>query len=169
MINEDSLFDDNDFDLFGSEDELNILGVKAKDADGKKRKVKVLIVDDDKDIHTITHLTLGDFEEEQWKVDLIDAYSGKEAIEIVSNTNDVMIILLDIVMETEHAGLDVVKYIRDELLNEEVKIVVRTGQAGSFTEEAVKQGFKINGFQHKASLTASDLKKELKQQLAYFI
>lgn len=168
-MNEDSLFDDNDFDLFGSDDEMNILGQSSINAGSQKRKVKVLVVDDDKDIHTITHLTLGDFEEDQWKVDLIDAYSGKEAIEIVSNTNDVMIILLDIVMETEHAGLDVVKYIRDELLNEQVKIVVRTGQAGSFTEEAVKQGFKINGFQHKASLTASDLKKELKQQLEHFI
>ncbi|MDP4664509.1 MAG: response regulator [Salibacteraceae bacterium] len=166
---EDSLFDENDFDLFGPEDKLNTLGENVEKDAIQKRKVKVLVVDDDKDIHTITHLTLSDFEADQWKVDLIDAYSGKEAIEIVSNTNDVMIILLDIVMETEHAGLDVVKYIREELLNEKVKIVVRTGQAGQLTEESVKKGFAINGFQHKASLTANQLKTELKHQLEHFI
>lgn len=168
----DSLFDDNDFDLFSEDDKLNILGNDASaeiQAKAKsKKQVKVLVVDDDKDIHTVTHLTLSDFQTENFMLDLIDAYSGKEAIEIISNTNDVMIILLDIVMETEHAGLDVVKFIREELSNDKVKIVVRTGQAGKLTEENVKESYAINGFQYKGSLTAAALKEELKEQLIQF-
>ena len=66
----DSLFDDNDFDLFSEDDKLNILGNDASaeiQAKAKsKKQVKVLVVDDDKDIHTVTHLTLSDFQTENF-------------------------------------------------------------------------------------------------------
>ncbi|HAT12594.1 MAG TPA: adenylate/guanylate cyclase, partial [Microcoleaceae bacterium UBA11344] len=74
---------------------------------------KVLIVDDEIEIHKITKLALQDFKFENKFINFISAYSGKEAKEIIKDNQDIALILLDVVMETEEAGLEVVKYIRD--------------------------------------------------------
>jgi len=39
-------------------------------------------------------------------------------------------VLLDVIMETDQAGLDLVEFIRDTLKNETVRIILRTGQPG---------------------------------------
>ena len=67
---------------------------------------KVLIVDDEKDIHTVIRMALDGFEFQSKKIKFYDAYSGKEAREILHKTPDIALILLDVVMETLHAGLE---------------------------------------------------------------
>ncbi len=118
---------------------------------------KILIVDDDIEIHNITKLALNDFTFENKLITFISAYSGKEAKEIIEANPDIALILLDVVMETEEAGLEVVKYIRDILDNKLVRIILRTGQPGQVPEDVVIVSYDINDYKTKTELTNKKL------------
>jgi adenylate cyclase len=118
---------------------------------------KILIVDDESEIHTITKLALKDFTFENKSTTFISAYSGKEAKEIIKKNHDIALILLDVVMETEEAGLEVVKYIRDILDNKIVRIILRTGQPGQVPEDVVIVSYDINDYKTKTELTNKKL------------
>ncbi|WP_377477023.1 MAG: adenylate/guanylate cyclase domain-containing protein [Microcoleus anatoxicus] len=118
---------------------------------------KVLIVDDEIEIHHITKLALKDFTFANKLISFVSAYSGKEAKEIIKENQDIALILLDVVMETEEAGLEVVKYIRDILDNKIVRIILRTGQPGQVPEDVVIVSYDINDYKTKTELTNKKL------------
>lgn len=62
---------------------------------------KVLIVDDDREVHSFTRLALHDFTFERKPIHFISAYSAAEATEILKEHEDIAIILLDVVMEAK--------------------------------------------------------------------
>jgi len=110
---------------------------------------KVLIVDDDINIHEITKFILSDYDYKDYQLEFVSAYSGKEARQIIQSTSDIAVILLDVVMETSDAGLEVVKYIREELNNHLVRIIIRTGQPGYAPEKEVILKYEINNYLEK--------------------
>ncbi len=114
---------------------------------------KILVVDDEKSVHTLTNIVLDEFVFDNKKIELVDAYSAKEARTILKDSSDIALILLDVVMETNEAGLDLVKYIREELKNHEIRIIIRTGQPGIAPEESVIQEYDINDYKDKTELT----------------
>ncbi|MCV6614362.1 MAG: DUF3369 domain-containing protein [Cellvibrionaceae bacterium] len=118
---------------------------------------KVLIVDDEPDIHTITDLALSDFEYQNRGIELLHANSAAEAKEVLSTEKDIGLILLDVVMESRDAGLLLVVWIREELKNSSVRIVLRTGQPGDAPERQVVRDYDINGYKEKSELTANKL------------
>ena len=118
---------------------------------------KLLIVDDEPSVHDVTKLALEDFTYGGKALDIIQAYSGKEAKQIMQEHNDVAVVLLDVVMESDHAGLDVVKYIREELHNPFSRIVLRTGQPGQAPERQVILDYDINDYKEKTELTSKKL------------
>ena len=133
-----------------------------KDRKKRPRKVfgrpwKILIVDDEEDIHLVTKLALKHFEFDGRDLIFLHAYSAAEAIQQLADTPDIAIVLLDVVMETEHAGLALVRYIREELGNSAVRIVLRTGQPGQAPEQEVIRQYDINDYKNKAELTSSKL------------
>lgn len=118
---------------------------------------KVLIVDDDPEIHAVTKLALSDLSVFDRNLEYLHAYSGAEAKQILLEHDDIALILLDVVMESEDAGLKVVKYIRDELSRADVRIVLRTGQPGYAPEESVIKSYDINDYKTKTELTRRKL------------
>lgn len=116
-------------------------------------KWKILICDDEIAVHTITKTVLSDFTFKHKKLEFLSAYNAKEALEILKNEDDIAVILLDVVMETDHAGLDLVKVIREELNNKLIRIVLRTGQPGYAPEKEVIQKYDINDYKEKTELT----------------
>lgn len=120
-------------------------------------KWRVLIVDDEERVHSVTRLVLKDFVFEGKKIEFLSAYSGEEAKEILSTKSDIALILLDVVMEEDDSGLEVVKYIREELKNRIVRIVLRTGQPGQAPEERVIVDYDINDYKEKTELTKTKL------------
>ncbi|MEH2262090.1 sensor histidine kinase [Nostoc sp.] len=60
-------------------------------------------------------------------------------------------------METNDAGLRVVKYIREELKNQIVRVILRTGQPGDAPEESVILNYDINDYKLKVELTRQKL------------
>lgn len=118
---------------------------------------KMLVVDDEQQMHKATSFALQGFTFEDKPLDIISAFSGAEAREILSKDNDIACILLDVVMETENAGLDLVGYIRDELQNNSVRIILRTGQPGYAPELEVISKYDINDYKAKSELTRTKL------------
>ncbi|MDP4536263.1 EAL domain-containing protein [Alkalimonas collagenimarina] len=117
----------------------------------------VLIVDDDDEIHTVTKLALSDVVVEGKQLHFHHAYSGKEAIEFLSTNENIALVLLDVVMETDDAGLKVVEQIRQDLGLEDTRIILRTGQPGYAPEESVIKEYDINDYKTKTELTRSKL------------
>ncbi len=118
---------------------------------------KMLIVDDEPEVHSITKLVLADFAYKGRSAQFLSAYSAAEAREILARENALAIILLDVVMETDDAGLQLVHHIREELKNRHVRIILRTGQPGQAPERAVILDYDINDYKAKTQLTAQQL------------
>ena len=72
----------------------------------------VLLVDDEPQVHEVTRLALRGFEFQQRGLELLSAYSAAEARAVFAQRDDIALALIDVVMETEHAGLDLVRYLR---------------------------------------------------------
>jgi diguanylate cyclase (GGDEF)-like protein len=118
---------------------------------------RVLIVDDEPEIHKVTELALDGLVILNKGLEFLHAYSGNEAIELLKNQSDVAIILLDVVMETDDAGLIACKRIREELGLIDVRIILRTGQPGYAPEEHVIMQYDINDYRTKTELTRNKL------------
>lgn len=126
---------------------------------------KVLLIDDDEQMHQVTKLVLANFTFQGKGLDLISAYSAAEAKSILTQQQDIALALVDVVMEHDHAGLDVVKYIREELKNTKIRLVLRTGQAGQAPEDFVIQEYEIDDYKEKTELTTQKLKTLLYSML----
>jgi len=117
----------------------------------------ILIVDDDQEVHAMTRLVLKKFTYRGRPVKFLSAYSAEEAMEILRQDPGIAMILLDVVMETDDAGLRLVPRIREELDNDAVRIILRTGQPGQAPEDHVIHGYDINDYKAKTELTAQKL------------
>jgi response regulator RpfG family c-di-GMP phosphodiesterase len=151
-MDDDQLFADED-DMFAPEDGDG----SSSDGGDAPSAYKVLVVDDDEEIHTVTKLILRDFEFYEHPLELIHAHSAEEAQEVLYQHHDIAMILLDVVMESENAGLNLVKWIRDELENLRVRIVLRTGQPGQAPEDSVVKDYDINDYKSKTELTSQKI------------
>ena len=118
---------------------------------------RILVVDDEEDIHAATRLALGHISYKKRGVELLSAYSGAQGYEMLRTHQDVALVLLDVVMETDDAGLRLVRKIRGELANQAVRIVLRTGQPGQAPEEQVIVEYDINDYKAKTELTQTKL------------
>lgn len=140
-------------------DELIFL---SEDTDSNKPESigswNVLVVDDDEEIHSVTRLALSDLSVNDKVLNFIHAYSGEEALKIIERMgSSIAIILLDVVMEEDDAGLVVAKKMREEMRITEPRIILRTGQPGYAPEEQVIKDYDINDYKTKTELTRSKL------------
>jgi response regulator RpfG family c-di-GMP phosphodiesterase len=141
------------------------------DPDGSSPDVtpwKILIVDDDEEVHGVTKLALADFKVHGRPLAFLDAYTGADAVKLMRQEQDVAIILMDVVMENEHAGLDAVEAIRKDLRNNRVRIVLRTGQPGQAPESEVVSKFDINDYKEKTELTTKKLYTVIHTGLSHY-
>ncbi len=129
----------------------------APETSAKVLPWKVLIVDDEPEVHNVTRLVLSGFRFEQRPLEFLSAYSAREARDTIRMHPDVAVMLLDVVMETDQAGLEVVRFVREELANSFVRIVLRTGQPGQAPEHDVITNYDINDYKDKTELTAQKL------------
>ncbi|MET3131862.1 response regulator RpfG family c-di-GMP phosphodiesterase [Oxalobacteraceae bacterium GrIS 1.11] len=144
---------DENWLLDEDEEEPRATGPAAPD----QRLWRVLIVDDDVDVHAVTRLALRNVSFKGRELELFSAYSGKEAFEILRDTSDIALVLLDVVMETDDAGLILAKRIRADLNNSIVRVVLRTGQPGQAPEQRVIIEYDINDYKAKTELTTQKL------------
>jgi serine phosphatase RsbU (regulator of sigma subunit) len=140
-----------------SDEETLLFAADADVTDEPQASWTVLIVDDEPEIHQITLMALRDFSFLQHKLQFISAYSAEEARHILEKNNNIALILLDVVMETDDAGLVLVRYIREQLQNQLVRIILRTGQPGQAPEHRIVLDYDINDYRAKTELTVQRL------------
>ena len=119
--------------------------------------LRVLVVDDEPDVAAVTRLSLRGMRHGGQAVELVEATSGAGAVAAMRADPAIAVILLDVVMETDSAGLDACRTIRDELGNRYVRILLRTGQPGAAPERATIDDYDIDGYLPKAELTTNRL------------
>jgi len=118
---------------------------------------KVIVVDDDPAVHDGTRFALHDYRLHDRGLDILSAYSAEEGARLIAAHPDTAVVLLDVVMETNTAGLDMIGHVRRELCNETVRIILRTGQPGQAPERRVIVDYDINDYKAKTELTADKL------------
>jgi len=151
--------------MTGMDDDILIIDDDTEQPLEHKDGWKVLVVDDEPEVHRITKITLAQFQFDNKPIEFLHAYSGQEAQAIMQHEPDIALILLDVVMETDSSGLDVVRYVRDTLDNSRVRIVLRTGQPGQAPEDDVVANYDINDYKDKTELTSQKLRTLIRASL----
>jgi len=118
---------------------------------------RILIVDDDADVHKATELAMQGLRVEGRPLAFLHANSAAEARTLLRTEPDLAVALLDVVMESEDAGLRLVRYIRENLQQHAIRIVLRTGQPGYAPEIETVQAYDINDYKTKSELTRTRL------------
>ena len=118
---------------------------------------RILVIDDDESVHQVTKLVLADAEIEHRQLEIISAFSSKEAKDILLKDDSFCMAFVDVVMETDHAGLELVQWIREDLKNQAIRLILRTGQAGAAPEARVIKDFDINDYKEKTDFTANKM------------
>lgn len=148
--------DAQDLVVFAGEEE-GASGSGYDQQDCKAASWKVLIVDDEEDVHKITRLTLSGYTFKSKGIQFLSAYSESDVKAVMQDHHDIALIILDVVMEKDDSGLLLVEHIRNELKNDMVRIVLRTGQPGKAPEQDIIQRYDINDYKTKPDLTAQKL------------
>ncbi|WAJ30448.1 sensor histidine kinase [Antarcticirhabdus aurantiaca] len=115
------------------------------------------VIDDDQAVHDGTRFALKNFSLNGRKMELLGARSAREGLDLLRRHDDIAVVLLDVVMETEDAGLRLAQSIRNDLKNELVRIILRTGQPGQAPEHRIVVDYDINDYKAKTELTAEKL------------
>jgi len=147
--------------ISGVDEDLLILEDEDQSQKPETKKIgsgwKVLLIDDDLEVHQATKLILKYFKYLNKPLKFISAYSAEEGKKLIALHSDTAVIFLDVVMETKDAGLKLVSYIREELNNNLVRIILRTGQPGDTPEETAIVNYDIDDYKTKTELTRQKL------------
>src|SRR5438132_10723162 len=118
---------------------------------------KIAVIDDEPAVNDGTRFALSDYRLNGQGLEILSAYSAAEVRELMRRQPDVAVVLLDVIMDTDTAGLGLVEFIRKDLKNETVRIILRTGQPGQAPERRVIVDYDINDYKAKTELTADRL------------
>ena len=115
------------------------------------------MIDDEPAVHDGTRYALADYQLHGQGLEILSAYSAVEGRRLMRSHPDVAVVLLDVIMESDTAGLELVEFIRGDLKNDTVRIILRTGQPGQAPERRVIVDYDINDYKAKTELTADKL------------
>lgn len=138
-------------------DNLGILEDVIEDNANYATPWKIIVADDDSEVHRVTKLVLKNFKFQERGLEILSAYSEAQVKEQICKNPDTAVIFLDVIMDKEDSGLTIVKFIRDELKNRSVRIILRTGQPGQAPEEHTIENYDINDYKEKTELTSKKL------------
>jgi CheY-like chemotaxis protein len=138
------------------------------------REWPVLLVDDDPDVLAVSQLAMKRVDVDGVPITLHTAASKAEAIRLLDGPLGgavapyVAVAFVDVVMESDQAGLELCQHIREKLNNRLMQIYIRTGQPGVAPERSVIDRFDINGYFSKVELTEDKLYSLLKAAVRQF-
>lgn len=150
----------NNEKVLGVPTDAEMLHFLDDDGDGalpREQVWRLMVVDDEPDVHRATTFALAGVKILGRSLEFLHAYSAKDATHLLRTENDVAVVLLDVVMEREDAGLALVKTIRQDFKLSELRIILRTGQPGYAPEIETIHDFDINDYKTKSELTRTKL------------
>ena len=141
--------------LFVEEDGVG--GGVAEQRSESAQAWKIMVIDDDEGVHSSTRFALERVVVDGRPIEIVDVYSADEARQYFRERQDIALALVDVVMESDHAGLDFVRWMRDDLKNQAIRLVLRTGQPGQAPERHVVVNYDIDDYKTKSELTSQKL------------
>jgi len=124
----------------------------------EKAPWKIAIVDDEQQVHQVTQMVLKNTLVDSRPIQFLNAFNAQEGLQLFKDNPDIALAFIDVIMETDNAGLALIHKIRNDLKNHATRIVLRTGQPGSCPEETVIRDYDINDYKSKTELTNTKLK-----------
>lgn len=143
--------------MFGNTDELLVLDDDLPMMRNMVMPWKVMVIDDDGEVHQATRFALSNLEVMGRPISLVHAYSGAEAESLLQQMSDIAVILLDVVMEGDDSGLLLIDFIRNRLAHHSLRIILRTGQPGSAPEAAVVSRYDVHDYMLKSDVNRERL------------
>ena len=154
--------DDNDFFSFADEDEPITTGSsESEHPEANLSGWPILIVDDDPSVLTVTDYALRKLVVDGRPIELHTAKSMAEAQALLETNQDYAVLVTDVVMETDHAGLDLIAWIRKQRALGSMRLVVRSGQPGAAPQEEVVKSLDINDYWSKTETTPGRIRTML--------
>jgi CheY-like chemotaxis protein len=138
-------------------DELNLLDDAFDNQDVLVQPWRIMVVDDDGEVHQATRFALSGVEIMDRPLSLIHAYSGEEAGDLLRQMPDIAVVLLDVVMESDDSGLCLIDLIRHRLAYTPLRIILRTGQPGLAPEAALVARYDIHDYMLKTEVSRERL------------
>jgi response regulator of citrate/malate metabolism len=135
-----------------NDDNLSFLDDVLTHQEGNVMPWRVLVVDDDGEVHQATRFALSDVEIMDRPLSLIHAYSAAEAEVLLRQMPDIAVVLLDVVMESDDSGLCLIDVVREDMKNKPLRIILRTGQPGLAPEAALVAHYDIHDYMVKAEV-----------------
>ena len=129
-----------------------------------QKEWNVLLVDDEPDVLSVSRLAMRNFTVYGTPLHIHAAQSKGEAVELLKTTllhgsrlSNLAVAFIDVVMETDQAGLELCQFIREEQKDKLTQLFVRTGQPGIAPERDVIDRYDINGYFTKVEATEDKL------------
>jgi CheY-like chemotaxis protein len=139
------------------DDRLDLLDEFLEEQNLSVQPWRIMVVDDDGEVHQATRFALSDVEIMGRSLSLVHAYSGAEAESLLRQMPDIAVILLDVVMEADDSGLCLIDLIRDDLSYKPLRIILRTGQPGLAPEAALVASYDIHDYMLKTDVSRERL------------
>jgi len=118
----------------------------------------ILVIDDDMQVHAMTRLALKNVKIFDRGLKIWHAYSGAEGIALLKEMTEIDLVLLDMVMETHDAGLEVARWLREDADRcDRPVVILRTGQPGLLADKDVLTNGHIDGMIEKTCVTYHNL------------
>lgn len=124
---------------------------------GDRKQWRILSVEDDTTYQASLIYALDDLVVNDLPVEILTANSAAQAAPIIAETPDIAVILLDVVMEQDDAGLRLVSTIRDIIGNSAVRIILLTGQPGMAPRDDIMSHYDIDDYWCKSDLSIDQL------------
>ena len=160
MIDDEMVFSDDDEHLSVDDDIIQFTDDEATSSSSSSEPLApsdlwhVLVVDDDPDVLAVTQLALSRLTVHERTLKLHVVQSATEARAALRERDDFALMISDVVMESERAGLILISWVRSQPTHRHMRIVIRTGEPGQAPEEKVLQELDINDYWPKTELTA---------------
>ena len=154
--------DDNDFFSFADDDEpITTASSNTECAEDDSSSWPILVVDDDPSVLTVTDYALRKLVVDGRPIELHTAKSMAEAQALLEINQNYAVLVTDVVMETDHAGLDLIAWIRKQRALGSMRLVVRSGQPGAAPQEEVVKSLDINDYWSKTETTPGRIRTML--------
>ncbi|MDR2905975.1 MAG: DUF3369 domain-containing protein [Helicobacteraceae bacterium] len=137
---------------------------------GKKiaKPWKVLVVDPDNDAHVIARMTLQNIVFKGRKLEVMGAFNSIEARQMIAFHADLAVIFIDAMIEGFNYGYELVRFIRSDLKNEAVRLVMQSRDEQSLPETQAVLQYEINGYHKHANIANQQLFSIVITQLRAF-
>jgi CheY-like chemotaxis protein len=118
------------------------------------RPWSILLVDDDEEVHRAMDLALGSAVIHGRSLRIEHCHSASAAkARLEADQPRIDLVLLDVVMETEDAGLGLLDEIRAQPATRDLPVLLHTGQPGRAPESTVRRRYDISGYLTKSHVT----------------